>query len=86
MHRRLGHDVRTTVLGHIQRGGTPTAFDRVLATRYGVRAARACHEGQFNTVVALKGERIRMISFEEAVGTLKKVPMERWVTAQAMFG
>ncbi|NMB23206.1 MAG: 6-phosphofructokinase, partial [Corynebacterium sp.] len=86
VHRRLGHDVRTTVLGHIQRGGTPTAFDRVLATRYGVRAARACHEGQFNTVVALKGERIRMISFEEAVGTLKKVPMERWVTAQAMFG
>lgn len=86
IHRRLGHDVRTTVLGHIQRGGTPTAFDRVLATRYGVRAARACHEGQFNKVVALKGERIRMISFEEAVGTLKEVPRERWVTAQAMFG
>lgn len=86
VHRRLGHDVRTTVLGHIQRGGTPTAFDRVLATRYGVRAARACHEEQFNKVVALKGERIEMITFEEAVGTLKEVPLERWVTAQAMFG
>ncbi|WP_080796876.1 6-phosphofructokinase [Corynebacterium pacaense] len=86
IHGRLGHDVRTTVLGHIQRGGTPTAFDRVLATRYGVRAARACHEGQFGKVVALQGERIRMIELEEAVGTLKRVPMTRWVTAQAMFG
>lgn len=86
IHHRLGHDVRTTVLGHIQRGGTPTAFDRVLATRYGVRAARACHEGQFGKVVALNGERIKMIDFESAVGTLKRVPIERWVTAQAMFG
>lgn len=86
IHHRLGHDVRTTVLGHIQRGGTPTAFDRVLATRYGVRAARACHEGQFGKVVALNGERITMIDFESAVGTLKRVPRERWETAQAMFG
>lgn len=85
IHSRLGHDVRTTVLGHIQRGGTPTAFDRVLATRYGVRAARACHEGQFGKTVALHGEQIELIDLEEAVGTLKKVPLHRWETAKAMF-
>ncbi|KQB86396.1 6-phosphofructokinase [Corynebacterium lowii] len=86
IHARLGHDVRTTVLGHIQRGGTPTSFDRVLATRYGVRAARACHEGQFGKTVALHGERIEMIPLAEAVGTLKEVPLRRYETAQAMFG
>lgn len=86
IHRRLGHDVRTTVLGHIQRGGTPTAFDRVLATRYGVHAARACHTGNFGTCVALHGEHIELIDLQKAVGTLKTVPMDRYLTAQAMFG
>lgn len=86
IHRRLGHDVRTTVLGHIQRGGTPTAYDRVLATRYGVRAARAAHEGTFGTTVALHGEVVVNIPLEEAVGTLKQVPEHRYHTAQAMFG
>ncbi|QGU04398.1 6-phosphofructokinase [Corynebacterium comes] len=86
IHDRLGHDVRTTVLGHIQRGGTPTAFDRVLATRYGVRATRSAHRGEFGTSVALHGERIVNIPLQEAVGVLKTVPMDRWVTAQAMFG
>ncbi|MCK7643033.1 6-phosphofructokinase [Corynebacterium sp. CCM 8835] len=83
---RAGHDVRTTVLGHIQRGGTPTAYDRVLATRYGVHAARACHTGDFGKVVALKGEHINLIGLEEAVGTLKRVPDGRYRTAQALFG
>ncbi|MBI9000238.1 6-phosphofructokinase [Corynebacterium sp. CCM 9185] len=83
---RAGHDVRTTVLGHIQRGGTPTAYDRVLATRYGVHAARACHTGDFGKVVALKGEHINLIDLEEAVGTLKRVPEGRYRTAQALFG
>lgn len=83
---RLGYDVRTTVLGHIQRGGTPTAYDRVLATRYGVKAARAAHEGQFGKTVALHGDSIELIDLEDAVGTLKQVPIERYRTAQAMFG
>ena len=86
IHARLGHDVRTTVLGHIQRGGTPTAFDRVLATRYGVRATRAVHEGKFGTCVALDGEKIINIPLQEAVGHLKTVPLDRYNTAQAMFG
>ena len=84
--RRTGHDVRTTVLGHIQRGGTPTAYDRVLATRYGVHAARACHEGKFGICVALHGEHIDLIPLEEAVGTLKRVPIGRIRTAQQLFG
>lgn len=84
--RRLGHDVRTTVLGHIQRGGTPTAYDRVLATRYGVHAARACHTQDFGKMVALHGEHIDLIPLEEAVGTLKVVPAARYRTARALFG
>lgn len=84
--KRLGHDVRTTVLGHIQRGGTPSAYDRVLATRYGVHAARAVHTGDFGKCVALHGEHIDLIPLEEAVGSLKQVPEGRYRTAQALFG
>ncbi|MDY5784765.1 MULTISPECIES: 6-phosphofructokinase [unclassified Corynebacterium] len=84
--QRLGYDVRTIVLGHTQRGGTPTAFDRVLATRYGVRAARAAHEGKFGTCVALHGEGIELITLEESVEHLKRVPADRISTARIMFG
>lgn len=84
--KRLGHDVRTTTLGHIQRGGTPTAFDRVLATRYGVHAARACHDKDFGKCVALRGEHVELIDLEEAVGKLKVVPDSRYRTARALFG
>lgn len=86
IRRRVGQDVRTTVLGHIQRGGTPTAFDRVLATRYGAHAAIAAHEEKFGTCVALHGENIELIGLDEAVGTLKTVPVERYREARAMFG
>ncbi|WIM68666.1 6-phosphofructokinase [Corynebacterium breve] len=86
IHRRTGYDVRTTVLGHIQRGGTPTAYDRVLATRYGVAAARAAHEGNFGTSVALKGEDIELVTLEAATGHLKTVPDHRYDTARSMFG
>lgn len=84
--KRLGHDVRTTTLGHIQRGGTPTAFDRVLATRYGVHAARACHDKDFGKCVALRGEHVELIDLEDAVGKLKVVPDSRYRTARALFG
>ena len=83
--KRLGYDVRTTVLGHTQRGGTPTAYDRVLATRYGVHAARAAHEGNFDTCVALHGEDIELVSLEDAVAHLKSVPAGRYATAKTMF-
>lgn len=86
IHRRLGYDVRTTVLGHTQRGGTPTAYDRVLATRYGVHAARAAHDGNFDTCVALHGEDIDLVPLEEAVAHLKRVPEDRYKTARSLFG
>ena len=82
---RTGYDVRTTVLGHIQRGGTPTAYDRVLATRYGVHAARAAHEGNFDTCVALRGEDIELVPLESAVAHLKTVPQRRYDSARTMF-
>ena len=84
--KRTGYDVRTTVLGHIQRGGTPTAYDRVLATRYGVHAARAAHDGKSGMCVALHGESIDLVPLEEAVGKLKVVPPKRYANAQALFG
>lgn len=86
INRRTGYDVRTTVLGHTQRGGTPTAYDRVLATRFGVHAARAAHNGDHGTCVALHGENIDLVSLEDAVGQLKTVPEWRYVNARALFG
>ena len=83
---RMQRDVRTTVLGHIQRGGTPTAYDRVLATRFGVHAAHAVHRGDFGQIVALRGESIGMVPVEEAVAVLKTVPADRYREAASLFG
>ena len=80
-----GIETRSTILGHIQRGGAPTGYDRVLATRYGVHAARAAHEGNFGTCVALHGEDIELVALGDAVAQLKTVPERRYATAKAMF-
>jgi ATP-dependent phosphofructokinase / diphosphate-dependent phosphofructokinase len=70
---RTGFDTRVTVLGHVQRGGTPTAFDRVLATRFGVTAIEAVHDGDFGKMVALRCGEIVRVPLAEAVGELKTV-------------
>jgi 6-phosphofructokinase 1 len=70
---RTGIETRVTTLGHIQRGGTPTAFDRVLATRYGVAAAEAAAEGAWGTMVALQGDHIVQVPVGDAVDQLKRV-------------
>jgi ATP-dependent phosphofructokinase / diphosphate-dependent phosphofructokinase len=70
---RTGFDTRVTVLGHVQRGGTPTAFDRVLATRFGVAAIEAVHDGDFGKMVALRCGEIVRVPLAEAVGELKTV-------------
>lgn len=70
---RTGFDTRVTVLGHVQRGGTPTAFDRVLATRFGIAAIDAVHDGDFGKMVALRCGEIVRVSLQEAVGQLKTV-------------
>ncbi|MFM7062926.1 MAG: 6-phosphofructokinase [Actinomycetes bacterium] len=73
---RTGIETRVTTLGHIQRGGTPTAYDRVLATRYGVAAAEAAADGDWGTMVALQSDRVVRVPVAEAVDQLKRVDAE----------
>lgn len=83
---RTGIETRATVLGHVQRGGSPTAFDRVLATRTGLAAADAVKEGLWGTMMALRGDSIEFVSLEEAVSRLKTVPADRYEQARLNFG
>ena len=76
LERRTGFETRTVVLGHIQRGGTPTAFDRVLATRYGLGAIDMVHRGEFGKMAALRGNKIVSVSLAEATGQNRKVDQE----------
>jgi 6-phosphofructokinase 1 len=73
---RTGFESRVTILGHLQRGGTPTAFDRVLATRFGVAAVDAAHDGAFGTMVALHAQQIERVTFAQAIDELKRVPRD----------
>jgi 6-phosphofructokinase 1 len=73
IEKRTGFETRVTILGHIQRGGTPTAFDRVLATRFGIAAIDTVHDGAFGNMVALQAGQIVRVPIAEAVGTLKTV-------------
>ena len=82
---RTGYDTRVTILGHVQRGGTPTAFDRILATRFGVAAIDAVHDGAFGQMVALQAGDIVRVSLAEAVGTLKVVDPELYAVAKVFF-
>jgi len=82
---RTGYETRVTTLGHVQRGGTPTAFDRVLATRFGVAAIDAVHEGAWGTMVALQCGAIVRVPLSEAVGELKLVDPELYGVAQVFF-
>jgi 6-phosphofructokinase len=75
-----------TVLGHVQRGGSPTPRDRVLATRYGLKAADLVHEGRFGRMAALRGDSIVDVSLEEATAELKTVPEDWYEVARAFFG
>ena len=86
IERRTGKEARCIVLGHVQRGGTPTAFDRVLATRFGVHAARAVAEGAFGTMVSLRGTDIVRVPLADATKELKLVSPERYAEAEVFFG
>ncbi|MGN6676798.1 MAG: 6-phosphofructokinase [Streptosporangiaceae bacterium] len=86
IQKRTGKEARAAVLGHIQRGGTPTAFDRVLATRFGVHAIRAVADGAFGMMVALRGTDIVRVPIADAVSQLKLVPPERYSEAEVFFG
>jgi ATP-dependent phosphofructokinase / diphosphate-dependent phosphofructokinase len=83
---RTGYETRVTVLGHVQRGGSPTPRDRVLATRYGLKAADLVAERRFGRMAALHGDDIVDVPLAEATAELKTVPAEWWAVAQAFFG
>ncbi|MBV9099357.1 MAG: ATP-dependent 6-phosphofructokinase, partial [Frankiaceae bacterium] len=83
---RTGYESRQTVLGHVQRGGTPTAYDRVLATRFGLHAIDAVHEGESGVMVALRGTEIVRVPLSAATSELKTVPLERYEEVEVFFG
>jgi ATP-dependent phosphofructokinase / diphosphate-dependent phosphofructokinase len=83
---RTGKEARATVLGHVQRGGTPTAYDRVLATRFGLHAIDAVHEGDSGVMVALRGTDIVRVPLAEATKELKTVSLERYREVEVFFG
>jgi ATP-dependent phosphofructokinase / diphosphate-dependent phosphofructokinase len=83
---RTGFETRVTVLGHIQRGGSPTPRDRVLATRFGLKAGELAHEGRFGRMAALHGDEVTDVSLEEATRELKTVPADWYDVARAFFG
>jgi ATP-dependent phosphofructokinase / diphosphate-dependent phosphofructokinase len=86
IEQRTGFESRATVLGHIQRGGTPTAFDRVLATRLGVAAIDAASEGRWGMMPALRSTRIELVPLKDAVEQLHTVSTEDYLAAEAFFG
>jgi len=86
LEARTGKEARAVVLGHIQRGGTPTAFDRVLATRFGLSAIDAIAAKDFGKMVALQSTNIVRVPFIDATGELKTVPLERYEEARPFFG
>ncbi len=86
INEQTGYETRATTLGHIQRGGSPTAFDRVLATRFGVHAVNLVHEGKFGRMVALKGNEVIDVPVEDAVDTLKTLDLDLYKVAEVFFG
>jgi ATP-dependent phosphofructokinase / diphosphate-dependent phosphofructokinase len=86
IERRTGHEARATVLGHVQRGGTPTAFDRVLATRFGLHAIDAAHAGEWGKMTALRATDIVLVALSEGTAKLKTVPPELYREAEVFFG
>jgi ATP-dependent phosphofructokinase / diphosphate-dependent phosphofructokinase len=86
IEERTGFETRVTVLGHVQRGGSPTPRDRILATRYGLKAADLVDAGRFGRMAALHGDEIVDVSLEEATAELKTVPPDWYEVARAFFG
>jgi 6-phosphofructokinase 1 len=86
IEERTGFETRVTVLGHVQRGGSPTPRDRVLATRYGLKAADLVHEERWGTMAALQGDSIVEVALADAVAELKTVPPHWYDVAKAFFG
>jgi ATP-dependent phosphofructokinase / diphosphate-dependent phosphofructokinase len=80
---RIPHEIRVTVLGHLQRGGSPSAFDRLLGTRFGVAAAHLCARGESGKMVALRGQDIVDVPLKDALARPKLVPVNGELVATA---
>jgi 6-phosphofructokinase 1 len=83
---RTGYETRATVLGHVQRGGTPTAFDRVLATRLGLAAMDAAHEGRWGMMTALHATEIKLVPLADAVAEVRRVPLDEYERYGVLMG
>ena len=86
IEKRTGYETRATVLGHVQRGGTPTAFDRVLATRLGLAAIRAAHDNAWGMMASLQGNEIKLVALADAVAQVRTVPTEEYERLGVLFG
>jgi len=86
IEKRTGYETRATVLGHVQRGGTPTAFDRVLATRLGLAAIRAVHDHAWGMMTSLQGNEIKLVTLADAVAEVRTVPVEEYERLGVLFG
>jgi 6-phosphofructokinase 1 len=86
IEKRTGYETRATVLGHVQRGGTPTAFDRVLATRLGLAAIRAAHDHAWGMMTSLQGNEIKLVALADAVAEVRRVPADEYEQLGVLFG
>ena len=86
IEKRTGYETRATVLGHVQRGGTPTAFDRVLATRLGLAAIDAAHAGSWGMMTALHSTEIELVALADAVAEVRRVPVDEYQRYDVLFG
>jgi phosphofructokinase-like protein len=86
IEQRTGFETRATVLGHVQRGGTPSPFDRVLATRLGLAAIDAAHDGHWGTMTALHSTQIELVKLADAVREVRRVPVEEYKRYGVLFG
>ncbi len=86
IEKKTGYETRVTVLGHIQRGGSPTAFDRVLGTRFGIGVLKLIEDKKFGHMVSLQGNNITSVPLEDATGSLKLVPKDFHELSQVFFG
>jgi 6-phosphofructokinase 1 len=86
IERCTGLQTRVTKLGYVQRGGSPTSFDRILATRFGVKAYELVRAGEWGKMTALRGTRVISVPLEAAVGELKRLDEEIYRVAEVFFG
>jgi len=86
IEQRTGYETRATVLGHVQRGGTPSPFDRVLATRFGLAAIDAAHDNRWGMMASLQGTEVELVPLADAVANLRTVPIEEYQRYGVLFG